>query len=582
MAASDLEQLLLEYVNDARLNPMGDAARYISSYSPLTSPDTQIQNALSYFGVSGAALQSAFQALTPVQPVAWNDALASASRAHDQVMISTQTQTHQAPGEDEFSTRDQQAGYTNWAGLGENVYAYATSPLMAQAGFMVDWGNGPDGMQSDAGHRANIMNGLYKEVGIGLVAQTDSSNAVGPEVITEDFGVHRNSGNYVLGVAYTDRDGNDFYSLGEGRGDLQVTAAGGSAVSAASGGYQLATSTVAQTISLSGGGLSGTVTVAIPAGGANMKLDVVNGTELKFSGSGTVSGPVATVEATFAGGQTIALAGSGQHHLIGNVGNDALTAGGNGDYLLGGAGADTLLGGSGNDHLYGQSASGGSDGADRLSGGDGGDYLQGNAGADTLDGGNGSDRIYGGADGDSIIGGAGNDSINGNLGDDTISGGDDNDYVRGGQGNDLLTGDGGNDVLYGDVGNDTLTGGGGIDVLTGGSGADTFRFAAHDAAFTVSGSALATDTITDFEHGTDHIGLGFTVAGVLTGAAQASAAAAESYAQTLLAGHAGDVVALSVGGDAYLFYGAGGTATIDSAIKLAGLSASVIGSGDFV
>lgn len=582
MAASDLEQLLLEYVNDARLNPTGDAARYISSYSPLTSPDTQIQNALSYFGVSGSALQSAYQALTPVQPVAWNDALANATRAHDQAMISSQTQTHQAPGEAELGVRDTQAGYTGWSALGENVYAYATSPLMAQAGFMVDWGNGPDGMQNPAGHRENIMNGAYKEVGVGIVAETTTANPVGPEVITEDFGVRQSSGNFVLGVAYTDNDGNDFYSLGEGRGDLQVSAAGGSTTSAATGGYQLATSTAAQTISLSGGGLSGGVTVAIGAGTSNIKLDVVNGTELKMSGSGTVSGPVSTVEATFAGGETIAVTGSSQHHVIGNVGNDALTAGSGGDYLLGGAGADTLQGGGGNDHLYGQSSTGGTDGADRLSGGDGSDYLQGNAGADTLDGGNGSDRIFGGADGDLITGGAGNDSVNGNLGNDTISGGNDNDYLRGGQGDDSITGDTGNDTLSGDVGNDTVSGGAGIDVLTGGSGADTFRFAAHDAAFTMSSASLASDTITDFEHGSDHIGLGFAVAGVLTGAAQATAGAAESYAQTLLAGHTGDVVALGVGGDTFLFYGSGGSTTIDSAIKLAGLSASAIGTGDFI
>jgi hypothetical protein len=34
---TDLEQLELEYVNDARLDPLGDAARYILAYSPLQS-----------------------------------------------------------------------------------------------------------------------------------------------------------------------------------------------------------------------------------------------------------------------------------------------------------------------------------------------------------------------------------------------------------------------------------------------------------------------------------------------------------------------------------------------------------------
>ena len=67
---SNLEQLLLEYVNDARLDPMGNAARYITSYSPLTSNNSDIQSALTFFHVDGALLQSAFSALTSVQPLA--------------------------------------------------------------------------------------------------------------------------------------------------------------------------------------------------------------------------------------------------------------------------------------------------------------------------------------------------------------------------------------------------------------------------------------------------------------------------------------------------------------------------------
>ena len=60
------EQFLLELINEARLNPLANAARYISSYSPLTSSDGDIQTALTYFGVSGTALQSAYAALTAV------------------------------------------------------------------------------------------------------------------------------------------------------------------------------------------------------------------------------------------------------------------------------------------------------------------------------------------------------------------------------------------------------------------------------------------------------------------------------------------------------------------------------------
>lgn len=260
-------------------------------------------------------------------------------------------------------------------------------------------------------------------------------------------------------------------------------------------------------------------------------------------------------------------------------GNDAIGGGPQNDLLngyeganniAGGAGADTLIGGSGNDHLYGQSANGGSDGADSLSAGAGSDYLQGNAGNDTIDGGAGSDRIQGGDDNDSLMGGLGNDSLNGNKGADVIDAGDGNDYARGGQGDDSITGGAGDDTLAGDKGFDTLT---------GGAGNDTFVILPGDAP-----TSGGTETITDFTHGTDRLGLGFVPAAILTGTAQSSQAAAVSYAQTLLDGHAGDheVAVVQVGSDTFVMWSDNGGATINEAVKLTGVTASTITSVDFI
>src|SRR4051794_38774964 len=100
---TNLEQLLLQYVNEARLDPLGNAARYLTSYSPLLASDPDIQSALTFFGVDGAALQSQFAALTPTQPVAWNENLASGARSHNAAMIAADTQSHQLPGEAAFT-----------------------------------------------------------------------------------------------------------------------------------------------------------------------------------------------------------------------------------------------------------------------------------------------------------------------------------------------------------------------------------------------------------------------------------------------------------------------------------------------
>ena len=63
--------------------------------------------------------------------------------------------------------------------------------------------------------------------------------------------------------------------------------------------------------------------------------------------------------------------------------------------------------------------------------------------------------------------------------------------------NNVIAGGATADTLIGGTGNDLLIGGGGNDTLTGGAGADQFRMATN----------TGTDTIKDFTHGTDKIGL---------------------------------------------------------------------------
>jgi len=236
-APTSQEQYLLELINEARLDPLRNAARYISSYTPLTSSVSSIQNAINYFNVSGSALLSAYQALSAVAPLAWNDSLSSAAQGHNAALIAADEQSHQVAGEAGLGTRITNAGYTGWTLVSENVYSYAENMIYGHAGFMIDWGNGPDGMQSPPGHRNHIMSAGLSEIGIAVTAESNPSTDVGPYVITQDFGERGLM--FVVGVAYTDSDHNDFYSVGEGRGDLTVSWGTSSTTSAASGGYSL-------------------------------------------------------------------------------------------------------------------------------------------------------------------------------------------------------------------------------------------------------------------------------------------------------------------------------------------------------
>jgi Ca2+-binding RTX toxin-like protein len=87
-------------------------------------------------------------------------------------------------------------------------------------------------------------------------------------------------------------------------------------------------------------------------------------------------------------------------------------------------------------------------------------------------------------------------TLSGGTGDDLLIAGANGDRLLGNAGDDMLLGGAGNDQIYGGNGADSMFGGAGADYLNGGAGADNFVFA---------GLAGETDTIADFEDGTDLI-----------------------------------------------------------------------------
>jgi len=126
--------------------------------------------------------------------------------------------------------------------------------------------------------------------------------------------------------------------------------------------------------------------------------------------------------------------------------------GAEGKNLVGTDDSDTLIGDSGNDFISARKAS------DSLDGGGGNDTIYGGRGLDTLTGGSGDDILFGGRGADSLEGGVGNDSLYGGKGDDTLLGGLDDDFLSGENGNDFLIGGSGTDRFL-------LTPGGGSDTV---------------------------------------------------------------------------------------------------------------------
>ncbi len=322
--ATALEQYNLELINDARLDPMGNAARYISSYDPLTARFSNIQSALNFFGVDADDLLAGFQALVPTAPVAWNDALALAARTHNGEMIAADEQSHQLPGEAGLGARITAAGYTGWFTVAENVFAFAQDIIYGHAGFMVDWGFEPNGIQNPAGHRIAIMNPNYSEIGIGVTPENDPNTDVGPLVVTQNFG--NRGGVFLLGVAYTDSDQDEFYTPGEGLGTLNVNVGGQDFSSGAAGGYNIELSQTSNVqVTFGGAATSQSASLTLTNVTENVKADVVNGDTLRLSASGHVEGFANIVVISLAG-LTIS-SGEGAQSFLGHNGDDNFDGG---------------------------------------------------------------------------------------------------------------------------------------------------------------------------------------------------------------------------------------------------------------
>jgi hypothetical protein len=299
------EEYVLELMNRLRTNPQAELPLLLNS----TDPD--VQNALSYFHVDRSVLAQQWASLTPVPPVAWNDTLAGTALAHTQLMNKDDQQAHQLPGEPAPDVRIENAGY-NFSDFGENIFASATSLFDAHAAFAIDWGSTSTGIQNPPGHRENLMNPVFRDVGIGLANVLPGNQHTGPLLITEDFGRLLNPGNpWLVGAVFADADGDGFYSQGEGLAGVSVSVSGAggtfTTTTSAAGGYQLKLPAGTYTVTFSGGGLALPVTRSVTVAADNVLLNVnaSAGGTLQFSAptyTATEGGAGATITVTRTGG----------------------------------------------------------------------------------------------------------------------------------------------------------------------------------------------------------------------------------------------------------------------------------------
>jgi serralysin len=466
MDLSASEQLFLELVNRARLDPLAEAARQ----------RIDLNEGLAAGRIDGTAKQV----------LAADHALEYAARLHSQWMLAADVFSHTGEGGSTLRDRIQDSGYLlagAWR-IGENLSWTGTTGEIDLTAAAVAHHNR---LYASATHRVNLMNGEFRETGIGqeqgVFTDGRDWNA---SMLTQVFAVS-NARQFITGVVIDDRDGDRFYDVGEGIGGARIATNGQTVTTTAAGAYSIAVAPADSVwVGLTLDGITRNVWVDTRPG--NVKLDMLSNGAILTSGSVTLG--YGATDAMILGVAGRALTGNDSaNRLAGNSGNDFLQGGAGNDTLSPGAGNDTVWGGSGDDRVTltsgnnevwagpGQDTVIGGTGHDTLGGGDGDDLLDARAGGrNQLWGGDGQDTLHAADGGDMAGGGWGDDMVHGGAAADTLMGGLGNDTLEGNAGNDMLYLGAGNDIGRGGAGNDTLFAGPGFDQLWGGAGADRFEF----------------------------------------------------------------------------------------------------------
>lgn len=262
------EQLMLELINRARANPGAEAARIGIGLNQ---------------GIPAGAIVD-----TPKPPLAFQQAIIAAARSHSQWMLDNDVFSHTGANGSSAETRMRSAGYPfsdGW-GWGENLAWSGTgqSATFDQTAFTHKLHE--QLFKSTTGHRQNMMDARFDQVGVGLLKGLFKQSGINYNswMGTIDFaysgGTPSPEGPFVVGVAYRDNNGNNFYDPGEGLGGVNVKLMPGDTTTktSTSGGYAIPLGTTSGSVfvTFSGGAVTTATTVpAIVVPGKSVKADLV-------------------------------------------------------------------------------------------------------------------------------------------------------------------------------------------------------------------------------------------------------------------------------------------------------------------
>ncbi len=214
---SNYEQLMLELVNRARAKPEGEATRLAVGLN------------------SGLALGTISAARK--QPLAFNRRLILAARDHSRWMLETGVFDHTGANGSSPSDRAAARGYL-LGGVAENIESGSSSAVMNKKSGTT---TAHAGLFKSPGHRRNLMDPSHSVAGLGVLF--GRSGVWFARRVTQNFGsgTTAESGAFIVGVAFDDKNGNKFYDPGEGLRGVEVRPSKGAfyAVTSSSGGFAI-------------------------------------------------------------------------------------------------------------------------------------------------------------------------------------------------------------------------------------------------------------------------------------------------------------------------------------------------------
>lgn len=208
---------------------MGNGTAWSSNFwTTLAGSDNKTAIAMDGFKVNPGDLLYQWNHLPitgTLAPYAWNDNLGKSATAYAGYVVKDAGQTSNPHTVSPYTTfnfdRYLATGYSNVATVGENIAPNfeIVDAAYIHSGYVIDWGNTADGIQTPAGHRANMLNSTFTEAGIGIAAGWADVNNV---TQVQHFGDRANTASeYVWGYAYQDA-GLGAYKYGEGLQGLTV------------------------------------------------------------------------------------------------------------------------------------------------------------------------------------------------------------------------------------------------------------------------------------------------------------------------------------------------------------------------